>query len=129
MPIIRDAGGVRGLHILLDAFTEEVEKRIFQTGAPLNQPEQANHEYGKRLGCHLGPSGTPNADPPPLRPGALTFDVPYCAISIVEETHQWSHAAHGLNFTLLPGGIGGMAVPRTLDGICVWKSIRGGPCE
>jgi len=57
MTLIRDAGGVSGLHVLLDAFTEDVERRIFQTGEPLNQPEQVNHEYGKRLGCHLGPEG------------------------------------------------------------------------
>lgn len=54
MRIIRDAGGVRGLHVALDIFSEEAERRLFQS-TDLHFMEADAHVGGNRTGRHHGP--------------------------------------------------------------------------
>lgn len=42
--IIRDVGGIRGLHIALDAFSEEAERRLFVSSS-VHLPPEVNMQY------------------------------------------------------------------------------------
>ena len=53
--IVRDAGGVRGLHVAYDCFTEEVEERLFRSVS------EVQHVPGTRTGVEpMGPTSWPD---------------------------------------------------------------------
>ena len=51
--LVRNVGGIEGLHIALDAFTEDAERRLF-TSQTIHLPEEQNGvvHAGQRMGPH-----------------------------------------------------------------------------
>ena len=74
MRVIRDVGGVDGLHLVLDAFSEEVERRLFESNN-IHHPQAAGAANPQRH----GKIQCPFTDPDLFRTCNIVRDSGLCA--------------------------------------------------